>query len=228
MTHDDPRSSSTRWKASALFALAVLPAAGGCTLVPALVASGTGAASASSSSATPSDPPAASSSKAASASAKAAPEPEADITAPKGMPDLATLIGPRKDGWAPTLLASFDRGMTPEAAGKLMPGAEKKNEFGISRVTRKDLPGVSKVEFHYLQDEKSGKWELHSIEILFSPSLKQAEFYEYLLKVATNKYGPAEPDDVAKKLVLWMNSDYASAGVQFVSDRYKFIWTPPH
>jgi hypothetical protein len=42
MTHDDLRSSSTRSKALAFFALAARPVAGGCTLVPALVASGSG------------------------------------------------------------------------------------------------------------------------------------------------------------------------------------------
>jgi hypothetical protein len=144
------------------------------------------------------------------------------------MPDLAALIGPRGDGWAPKLLAAFESDMTPADAGKLMPGAEKIDEFGISKVTRKDLAGVSRIEFHFLDDKKTKKWGLHSIEILFSPSLKQAAFYDYLLKVTSNKYGAAPPADVAKKLVLWMNSDFASAGVQFVSDRYKFMWTPAH
>ncbi|NJK40250.1 MAG: hypothetical protein HC934_00760 [Acaryochloridaceae cyanobacterium SU_2_1] len=70
--------------------------------------------------------------------------------------NLADIVGTAEDGWLPKAIAQypFKRDMKPEAVGKLVPGAEKISEFGISEVAVQDIPGIEKFKFSFFRSGK--------------------------------------------------------------------------
>lgn len=162
--------------------------------------------STSSNRSTPSASPATS-----STSTQAKNEPSAPHAA-KGTPkdQFVAILGTKQDGWLPRVLVDkgLKRGMTPAAAGKIFPGAEKVSEFGFSKVAAKDSPGLKQYEFYYAKDGSGQPTQLSSIKLHFEPGMNEA--YSDLVDVASNKYGAAKPEEVQQQTIVWIGPDFAT------------------
>lgn len=120
------------------------------------------------------------------------------------------ILGTKQDGWLPKVLADkgLKRGMTPTAAGKIFPGAEKVSEFGFSKVAAKDSPGLKQYEFYYAKDGNGQPTQLSSIKLHFEPGMNES--YSELVDVASNKYGAAKPEEVQQQTIVWIGPDFAT------------------
>lgn len=181
-------SGPARWLAAAGILSACLLGSSGCFWLAAATPVAASAA------ARPSPAPA----PASTAAAAPAPAPvdlllpEVDIAPPKGMPDLRTSIGGRRDGGgAPVALKDLKVGMTPKDVHALFPAARQYSQvdtFGSSSSKPRDLPGVETIEFSYV----GGK--LVSAALRYKTSLTSAAFVDYFRRVVINKYGPWNED----------------------------------
>lgn len=129
--------------------------------------------------------------------------------------DLAAIIGTEDDGWLPKVVTSykFQKGMSPEEVGKIMPGADKISKFGFSEVPAKDVPGVDKYKFSFLKDKKDPdeKRTLYSVSLLFDPAIKKDLPYKKVALAFAEKYGEVEPEKIEKEIVTWVGPNFATA-----------------
>ena len=142
-----------------------------------------------------------------------------------GKPDLPKILGP-KGTWVPPAFSKLKFAMTPDDAGKVIPGAEKISEFGFSNVTVTDTPGVSKYGFYFAK--KGGKpIELQSVKMMFDPALSGDDFWATLKKECIAKYGPT---DEKEKILTWIGPGFTPAQLtQGLSDEgYTLDVTLPH
>ena len=118
-------------------------------------------------------------------------------------PETVAALGTKKDGWTPKVLAKLKRGMKPEEAGQVFPGAEQVSKYGFSDVPVTDIPGIVAFEFYFAKNKKTDKpEELQSVRIHFDAG---AEFAE-LAEMCVAKYGRIKQKDaVEKMLVVWVN-----------------------
>jgi hypothetical protein len=124
---------------------------------------------------------------------------------------FATIIGTQQDGWLPKVLAGrgLKKGLTPTAVGKIIPGAEQVSEFGFSKVTVHNIPGLKQYEFYYAKDSSGNASQLESVRLQFEPNM--SAFYSDLVEVASNKYGAAKPEDVKQQTIVWVGPDFVTA-----------------
>ncbi len=132
---------------------------------------------------------------------------------------ITAFLGTRKE-WAPRCVAGLKRGMTPEEAGRVVPGADKISEYGIVSLApppEAKALGVDKMEVHYLDDDSKQK-RLYGVDFVFDTQASEDEaLYGALVKALVGKYGKAPADAVAKKLVTWIGPNSAMTQIQ-VSD----------
>jgi hypothetical protein len=101
------------------------------------------------------------------------------------------------------------QGLSPAQAGKIIPGAEKVSEYGFSKISVSNVPGLKRYEFYYGNDSSGKLAPLQSVKLEFDPAMNKA--YPDLVKVLTSKYGDASPEDVKKEMIVWVNSDLLTA-----------------
>ena len=120
------------------------------------------------------------------------------------------ILGTRKDGWLPKVLIgkNLKKGLTPEEAGKVIPGSEKVSDLGFSKVTAQDISGLKNYEFYYTRDN-TGKFKLNGIKLYFDPSVNQS--YQDLVSVLVSKYGEVNPEDVKKQILAWVIPEFKTA-----------------
>lgn len=126
--------------------------------------------------------------------------------------NFAEIIGTTADGWLPKVIKSTNlkKGMTPEAVGKAISGAEKVSEFGFSEVMVKDIPGIQKYEFYFAKDDSGKPTKLEAVKLHLDPSLNNEQSYQKLIDVLEKKYGKAKPEDIKKQLVSWVGPKFAT------------------
>jgi hypothetical protein len=126
---------------------------------------------------------------------------------------FTAIIGTLQDGWTPQVLVGkgLKQGLTPTAAGKIIPGAEKVSQYGFSKVKVENVPGLKEYEFYYAQNASSKTLELKSVRLKFDPALNEA--YPDLVKVASAKYGPAKPEDVKNQIISWVGPEFITAQI---------------
>lgn len=81
------------------------------------------------------------------------------------------------------------------------------SDYGFSKVTVKNVPGLKRYEFYYTKIGSAA--QLESVRLTFDPKLNQA--YPDLVNVLSSKYGAAKPEDVKKQTIVWVNPDFLSA-----------------
>jgi hypothetical protein len=130
------------------------------------------------------------------------------LTQGSAVEQFAAIIGTQQDGWLPKVLAGkgLKKGLSPAETGKIIPGAEQVTDYGFSKVTVKEVPGLKRYEFYYA---KGNTPQLESVRLTFDPMLNQA--YPALVKVLSSKYGEAKPEDVKKQIIVWVNPDFLTA-----------------
>src|SRR5262245_27458995 len=90
-------------------------------------------------------------------------------------PETVAALGTKKDGWTPKVLAKLKRGMKPEEAGQVFPGAENISQYGFSKVPVADIPGLVAFEFYFAKDKTGKPSDLHSVKMHFDGSAEFAE-----------------------------------------------------
>jgi hypothetical protein len=122
---------------------------------------------------------------------------------------FAAIVGTQQDGWLPKVLAGkgLKKGLTPAQTGKIIPGAEQVTDYGFSKVTVKNVPGLKEYQFYYAKGGSA--LQLEAVRLTFDPMLNQA--YPDLVKVLSSKYGEAKPEDVKKQIIVWVNPDFLTA-----------------
>ncbi len=120
------------------------------------------------------------------------------------------ILGTQKDGWLPKILIgkNLKKGLSPEDAGKVIPGAEKVSDLGFSKVSTQDISGLKNYEFYYTRDN-TGKFKLNGIKLYFDPSINQS--YQDLVSVLVSKYGEVNPEDVKKQILVWVTPEFKTA-----------------
>ena len=80
-------------------------------------------------------------------------KPKTNLSGPKDAKgvDLAKLLGTKADGWSVPPFAKLKEDMTPAEAGKILPGAEKIDEFGFAEIKKSDVKGVALYKLSYLE-----------------------------------------------------------------------------
>lgn len=123
---------------------------------------------------------------------------------------FTAILGSRADGWLPKVLAErgLKKGLTADAVGKIIPGAEQASEYGFSKVSVTTIPGLKQYEFYYTKDS-SNTLRLESVKLYFDPALNQA--YPDLVKVLSNKYGDTIPEDVEQQSIVWVGPGFVTA-----------------
>lgn len=124
---------------------------------------------------------------------------------------FAAMIGTQQDGWLPKVLAGkgLKKGLTPAATGAIIPGAEQVSEFGFSKVTVSDVPGLKQYEFYYAADDSGKPARLEAVKLHFDPALNSA--YPDLVNVLSDKYGAVQPEDVEKEMIVWVGPGFVTA-----------------
>ncbi len=134
-------------------------------------------------------------------------------TASDGTPkeQVTAIVGTQKDGWLPKVLANkgLKKGLTPADTGKIISGAEKVSDYGFSKVTVNDIPGLKQYEFYYAKDSSGKPTQLQAVKLLFDPALNES--YPDLVSVLSNKYGAAKPEDVEKQIIVWVGPSFVTA-----------------
>lgn len=120
------------------------------------------------------------------------------------------ILGTQKDGWLPKVLIgkNLKQGLSPEATGKIIPGAEKVSDLGFSKVKTQDISGLKNYEFYYTRDN-TGKFNLKGIKLYFDPSINPS--YQDLVTVLVGKYGEVNPEDVKKQILVWLTPEFKMA-----------------
>lgn len=122
---------------------------------------------------------------------------------PAERPRIGDLLGSKKDGWTPKAVSALKRGMTPEEAEAVLPGATTVSKFGFAEVKApKGSPGAYRVELYFAKKDGVPK-ELQSVKLLFDGAVSDDALWDDLVKVCTEKYGATKPEDLQKKLVTW-------------------------
>ncbi|MFO0549034.1 MAG: hypothetical protein U0271_11645 [Polyangiaceae bacterium] len=131
------------------------------------------------------------------------------------LPDVKAILGSKADGFAPAWIASkpFKKGMTPEEAGKIFPGAEKTNEYGFAEVETKEPKGVSKIKFFFLESDDKKSRKLYSITLIFDPKLKTPALWDALVKQASAKWGAPPKEDIEKKILTWVSDTLSTVQI---------------
>ncbi len=124
---------------------------------------------------------------------------------------FTAILGTQKDGWLPKVLAGkgLKKGLTPDAVGKIIPGAERVSEFGFSKVAVQNIPGLTQYEFYYAKDSSGKPTQLQAVKLQFDPALNSA--YPDLVKVLSSKYGAVKPEDVEKQMIVWVGPEFVTA-----------------
>jgi hypothetical protein len=151
------------------------------------------------------------------ASPTLATSPTANASADTAAEQFAAILGTPADGWLPKILANqgLKKGLSPEATGKIISGAEKVSEYGFSKVNVENVPGLKQYEFYYAKDS-SNTLRLESVKLHFDPALNQA--YPDLVKVLTSKYGAAAPEDVEKQIITWVGPNFVTVQLMKLTD----------
>lgn len=120
------------------------------------------------------------------------------------------ILGTQKDGWLPKVLMgkNLKKGLTPEEAGKVIPGSEKVSDLGFSKVAAQDISGLKNYELYYTRDN-TGKFKLNGIKLYFDPNVNQS--YQDLVSVLVSKYGEVKPEDVKKQILVWVTPEFKTA-----------------
>jgi hypothetical protein len=128
------------------------------------------------------------------------------------------ILGTQENGWLPKVLAGrgLKQGLSPAEVGKIIPGAEQISDLGFSEVKVQDIPGLKEYQFYYAESNDGEPFQLESIKLRFDPSLNQA--YPDLVKVLTDKYGDASPEDIEKELIVWVGPDFVTAQLMKLTD----------
>lgn len=124
---------------------------------------------------------------------------------------ISAILGTQADGWLPKVLAGkgLKKGLTPDDVGAIFPGAEEVSEFGFSKVTIDNVPGLKEYEFYYTQDGSGNPTQLESVKLIFDPALNEA--YPDLVKILSDKYGAVSPEDVEKEILVWVGPNFVTA-----------------
>lgn len=118
--------------------------------------------------------------------------------------DLPAILGTKKDGWSPKLISGLKRGMKPDEAAKVFPGAEKIDKFGFVEVPIQGQPGLDEIRLYYAKDKEGVPSELQSVKLNFSPALNTDAFWDELSKACIERYGKADEKEIAKRLITWV------------------------
>lgn len=130
---------------------------------------------------------------------KTAAPPPADVKV-----DLAAILGEKKDGWSPKLISGLKRGMKPDEAAKVFPGAEKIDKFGFVEIPIEDQPGLDEIRLYFAKNKEGVPEELQSVKLGFSPALNTDAFWDQLSKACIERYGKADDKELAKRLITWV------------------------
>ncbi len=124
---------------------------------------------------------------------------------------FTAIVGTQQDGWLPRVLAGkgLKKGLTPAAAGKIIPGAEQVSEYGFSKVRVRNISGLKQYEFYYAKDDSGKPTKLEAVKLQFDPTLNQA--YPDLVKVLASKYGAVKPEDVKQQTIVWVGPEFVTA-----------------
>ncbi|NJK28419.1 MAG: hypothetical protein HC925_08080 [Coleofasciculaceae cyanobacterium SM2_3_26] len=127
--------------------------------------------------------------------------------------DLSQIIGTKEEGWLPKVLMdkNLKDGMTPEEAGKLVPGAEEVDDFGFSEVAVEDVPGLQRYKFYFAKDDSGKPTQLQSVTLIFSPDLNSKIAFKELAEAFAAKYGEIEASELEEEIVTWIGPGFASA-----------------
>jgi hypothetical protein len=141
------------------------------------------------------------------------------VSQPKGTPteQLTAILGTQADGWLPKVIADkrLKKGLSPDAVGKLFPGAENVSDYGFSKVAAQNVPGLKQYEFYYAKNSGS-TYQLESIKLHFDPALNPA--YPEMVKVLSSKYGAVKPEDVEQQTIVWVGPDFVTAQLMKLTD----------
>jgi hypothetical protein len=163
-------------------------------------------------------PPAKSASEAKPSAEKKAAAPPADIKV-----DLAAILGEKKDGWSPKVISGLKRGMKPDEAAKVFPGAEKIDKFGFVEIPIKDHPGLDEIRLYFAKNKEGVPEELQSVRLGFSPALNSDTFWDQLSKACIDRYGKADDKELAKRLITWVGPKSGMAQlVQGLTENHGF------
>lgn len=124
---------------------------------------------------------------------------------------FAAIVGTKQDGWLPKVFAGkgLKKGLTPAAAGKIIPGAEQVSEFGFSKVAVSNIPALRQYEFYYAKDSSGKPTQLEAVKLHFDPAMNQT--YPDLVKVLSSKYGAVKPEDEKRQIVTWIGPEFVTA-----------------
>lgn len=141
------------------------------------------------------------------------------VSQPKKTPteQLTAILGNQADGWLPKVIADkgLKKGLTPDAVGKIFPGAEQVSDYGFSKVAVQNSPGLKQYEFYYAKNS-SNTYQLESVKLHFDPALNQA--YPEMVKVLSDKYGAVKPEDVEQQTIVWVGPDFVTAQLMKLTD----------
>lgn len=118
--------------------------------------------------------------------------------------DLVAILGTKKDGWSPKLIGGLKRGMKPDEAAKVFPGADKVSKFGFAEVPIEGQPGLDGLKLYFAKDKDGVPSELQSVKLQFSPALNNDTFWAELSKACIERYGKADDKELEKRLVTWV------------------------
>ncbi|NES72215.1 MAG: hypothetical protein F6K24_46990, partial [Okeania sp. SIO2D1] len=131
--------------------------------------------------------------------------------------NLSEIIGTKEDGWLPKPIAQKDltRDMSPEEAGKILPGAEEVSEFGFSEVKEGDVPGLEGYELYFAKNDAGVPAKLQTVTLILDPSIKDELTFEEAAKEVAEKYGEYEEIVVDDKITsyLWIGPKFASTSL---------------
>jgi hypothetical protein len=146
--------------------------------------------------------PASKSSSTAAASGDTKPA-KAAAPSPDEKVDLAAILGTKKDGWSPKVISGLKRGMKPEEAAKVFPGADKVSEFGFVEIPIEGHPGLEEIRLYFKKNDGVPN-ELQSVKLGFHPAYKTDAFWDELSKACIERYGKADDKELEKRLITWV------------------------
>lgn len=138
---------------------------------------------------------------------KPAPDSKKPDPAPTaGAPDLTALFGTQSDGFAPRIFAKLKEDMSPEEAAKIIPGADKLNDFGFAEIKTGLPAGVRHMTLNF-QERK-----LKFAEIVFPKSISDDAFWNKLVAHLKTKLAPVEMKELepGKKRMMWIGPGFHS------------------
>ena len=131
-------------------------------------------------------------------------------------PETVAALGTKKDGWTPKVLAKLKRGMKPEEAGQVFPGAENISQYGFSKVPVTDIPGI--VAFRVLLRQEQGRCAERSAVREDPLRLRRG-----VRRAGADVRGEVRPrmekGAVEKMLVIWINHKFRLATLSKSTDK---------